>query len=178
MILIQNNLHLFPLYFDKSNGEKVPNIFKAMANSPALLESYLGFSNGMGQSSLSAALREQIALAVAKENSKIIARGIIEGNHPESKGHLECRGLILDTTAYIHSIPEIIARKRGTVITHEAAIGKISDKEISYLMTRKLTHDQAVTMIIRGFMDAGFMNLPSPVNKEVNHIIDLVAKAS
>ena len=32
MILIQNNLHLFPLYFDKSNGEKVPNIFKRKAN--------------------------------------------------------------------------------------------------------------------------------------------------
>lgn len=119
---------------------------------------------------------DMITRAVAKEDSKIIARGIIEGNHPESKGHLECRGLILDNTAYIHSIPEIIARKRGTVITHEAAIGKISDKEISYLMTRKLTHDQAVTMIIRGFMDVGFMNLPTPVNMEVNHIIDLVAK--
>lgn len=50
----------------KMNG--VPNIIGTMAHSPAVLKSYLGFSEAMGGSSLSPQLREQIALAVAGAN--------------------------------------------------------------------------------------------------------------
>ncbi len=39
----------------------------------------------------------------------------------------------------MQSIPELIATKKGVEITHEAAVGKISEKEITYLMTRKIT---------------------------------------
>jgi Fe-S cluster assembly scaffold protein SufB len=63
---------------------------------------------------------------------------------------LECRGLLIDDEALIQSIPELKARKRGAEITHEAAVGKISEKEITYLMTRKLSRDQVVSLIIRG----------------------------
>ena len=55
-------------------------------------------------------------------------------------------------------------RKKGVEITHEAAVGKISEKEIIYLMTRKLSRDEAVSMIIRGFMDVGIMGLPTNLN--------------
>jgi len=48
---------------------KVPNIFKLMANSPAVLESYLNFSGAMGNTTIDAKLREQIALTVSQTNS-------------------------------------------------------------------------------------------------------------
>ena len=43
-------------------------------------------------------------------------------------------------------------------------MGKISEKEITYLMTRKLSRDQAVSLIIRGFMDVGILGLPDVLN--------------
>jgi uncharacterized peroxidase-related enzyme len=46
-----------------------PNMTRVMANSPAVLEAYLGFSGSLGSGSLSAKLREQIALAVGQANS-------------------------------------------------------------------------------------------------------------
>ncbi len=46
----------------------VPNITRAMANSPAVLEGYLGLSGALGKGSLSAKNREQIALAVGQAN--------------------------------------------------------------------------------------------------------------
>jgi uncharacterized peroxidase-related enzyme len=46
----------------------VPNIMRTMANSPATLEAYLAFSNAMATGSLSAKLREQIALTVGEAN--------------------------------------------------------------------------------------------------------------
>jgi Fe-S cluster assembly scaffold protein SufB len=121
---------------------------------------------------------EMIARAIAREGAKIFARGRMEGNSSECKGHLECRGLIIDEESFIQAIPELIARKRGAELTHEAAVGKISEKEIVYLMTRKLSRDQAVSMIIRGFIDVGIIGLPPSINDEVNRIVDLVAEAS
>ena len=45
-----------------------PNIMRTMANSPAVLQGYLNFSNALGKGSLSPKLREQIALVVAQDN--------------------------------------------------------------------------------------------------------------
>lgn len=45
-----------------------PNLMRTMANSPAVLEAYLGFSNTLGHTSLSPKLREQIALTVGESN--------------------------------------------------------------------------------------------------------------
>lgn len=120
---------------------------------------------------------EMISRAIARKGSKIFVRGIMDGNSSECKGHLECRGLLLDSESRIHAIPELIARKEGAELSHEAAVGKISEKEITYLMTRKLTEDEATSTIIRGFMDASIMGLPQGLTEEINRIIDLTAEA-
>jgi Fe-S cluster assembly scaffold protein SufB len=110
---------------------------------------------------------EMVSRAIAREGSKMIIRGMIEGDNSECKGHLECRGLLMDDESFMQSIPELIARKKGVEITHEAAVGKISEKEITYLMTRRLSRDQAVSLIIRGFMDVSILGLPEALNAEI-----------
>ncbi|MGA2523667.1 MAG: SufD family Fe-S cluster assembly protein [Candidatus Bathyarchaeia archaeon] len=57
-------------------------------------------------------------------------------------------------------------------ITHEAAVGKISKKEITYLITRRLSRDQTVSLTIRGFIDVGILVLPEALNAEVKRIVD------
>jgi Fe-S cluster assembly scaffold protein SufB len=76
---------------------------------------------------------EMISRAIAREGSRMVIRGMIEGDNPSCKGHLECRGLLMDDKSFMQSIPELIAKKKGVEITHEAAVGKISENEISYL---------------------------------------------
>jgi Fe-S cluster assembly scaffold protein SufB len=120
---------------------------------------------------------EMVSRAITREGSKMIIRGMIEGDTSDCKGHLECRGLIMDDYSVMQSIPELIAKKKGVEITHEAAVGKISEKEITYLMTRKLTREQAVSLIIRGFMDVSILGLPEALNKEIKTIVDSSAGA-
>lgn len=120
---------------------------------------------------------EMVSRAIAREGSKMIIRAMVEGDNSECKGHLECRGLLMDNDSFMQSIPELIAKKKGVEITHEAAVGKISEKEITYLMTRKLSRDQAVSLIIRGFMDVGILGLPDELNKEIKKIVDASAAA-
>jgi uncharacterized protein len=121
---------------------------------------------------------EMISRAIAREGSKMIIRGLIEGGSADCRGHLECRGLLIDEEAFLQSIPELIAKKKGVEITHEAAVGKISEREITYLMTRKLSRDQAVSLIIRGFMDVSILGLPEALNAEIKRIVDASAEAS
>jgi Fe-S cluster assembly scaffold protein SufB len=120
---------------------------------------------------------EMVSRAISREGSKMTIRGLIDGADADCKGHLECRGLLIDDEAFLQSIPELIARKRGVEITHEAAVGKISEREITYLMTRKLTRDQAVSLIIRGFMDVGILGLPDALNAEIKRIVEASAEA-
>jgi len=52
-----------------------------------------------------------------------------------------------------------------------------SPREITYLMTRKLTRDQAVSLIIRGFMHVGTLGLPEALNAEIKRLVEASAEA-
>jgi hypothetical protein len=102
----------------------------------------------------------------------IIARGYIEGNAPEVKGHLECRGLILGEEGMIHAIPELKGTLAGIDLSHEAAVGKIAEEEVEYLMMRGLTRDEATATIVRGFLRVDIEGLPPQLNLELQRAIE------
>ena len=102
----------------------------------------------------------------------IIARGYIEGNAPEVKGHLECRGLILGGKGVIHAIPELKGTLAGIDLSHEAAIGKIAEEEVEYLMARGLTRAEATATIIRGFLRVDIEGLPPLLSAELQRAVE------
>ena len=116
--------------------------------------------------------------AICRKDSTLISRGTIEGNSSECRGHLECRGLLPDDEAVLEAIPILRATKMGAELSHEAAVGKLNEGEITYLMSRKLSEDQAVGILIRGFMDVSIMGLSPAIKEEIDKIVDLVADAS
>jgi Fe-S cluster assembly scaffold protein SufB len=101
----------------------------------------------------------------------IISRGYIEGNEPDVKGHLECRGLILGNAGSIHAIPELKGNRAGVDLSHEAAVGKIAEEEVEYLMARGLTKDEATATIIRGFLKVDIQGLPAMLNEEMQKAV-------
>jgi Fe-S cluster assembly scaffold protein SufB len=88
---------------------------------------------------------------VGGKDSKVLARSQIVADS-ESKGHLDCQGLLTDQKSEISLIPEIICKNKLAQITHEASIGKISPEQLNYLRTRGLTEKQATSLIINGFL--------------------------
>ena len=101
----------------------------------------------------------------------MLARGYIEGNAPDVKGHLECRGLIMKETGIIHAIPELKGTLAGIDLSHEAAVGKIAEEEVEYLMIRGLTRDEATATIVRGFLHVDIEGLPPQLNKELQEAV-------
>lgn len=113
---------------------------------------------------------EMISRAIAI-GGKVIARGYIEGNCPGVKGHLECRGLIL-ADGIIHAIPELKGTLAGIDLSHEAAVGKIAEEEVEYLMSRGLTRDEATAAIVRGFLRVDIEGLPPILADELQRAVE------
>ncbi|MEA1924363.1 MAG: SufD family Fe-S cluster assembly protein [Candidatus Altiarchaeota archaeon] len=120
---------------------------------------------------------EIISRVIAKEESMVTARGIIKGNTSPAKGHLECKGLLLDDSSIIHAIPELVGARKDVELSHEAAVGKIAEKEITYLMSRGLSRDDATSIIIKGFLDVDILGLPADLQRAVRDIVDKMADA-
>ncbi|MCD6548039.1 MAG: SufD family Fe-S cluster assembly protein, partial [Thermodesulfobacterium sp.] len=80
-----------------------------------------------------------------------IARGKIIAKAPKVKGHLECQGLMLSDEGIMRAIPELDSHFYDVELTHEAAVGKIAQEEVEYLMARGLSEDEATSLIVKGF---------------------------
>jgi hypothetical protein len=102
----------------------------------------------------------------------VYLRGDIIGEAEEVRGHLECRGLILGKKGMIYSVPELTAKLSDVDLSHEAAIGKIADEQIFYLMSRGLSEDEATSVIVRGFLNVDIKGLPPALDAEIKRIID------
>lgn len=118
----------------------------------------------------------EIVSRTISKGGKIIARGHIIGDAPDVKGHLECKGLMLSETGIIHAIPELEARYPNVELSHEAAIGKIAEEEVFYLMSRGLSRDEATSAIVRGFMEIEIKGLPEALKEAIDRTIEMAEK--
>jgi hypothetical protein len=114
--------------------------------------------------------RGEIISRAITTGGTIIAPGVIEGNAVPVRGHLECKGLILND-GVIHAIPELKGTKSGVELSHEAAVGKIAQEEIEYLMARGLDEDEATSTIVRGFLNVDIMGLPKELKESIDKTI-------
>jgi Fe-S cluster assembly scaffold protein SufB len=115
--------------------------------------------------------RAEIVARAISNGGKIISRGDLIGEVPNIKAHLECRGLLLGG-GLIHAIPELRGMVDGVEMSHEAAVGKIAQEEISYLMSRGLSEDEATSTIVRGFLSVDIPGLPAQLKAEIDRAID------
>jgi len=121
---------------------------------------------------------EIISRSIITDQATVIMRGRLIGRAAEARGHLECRGLLLSPSARSKAIPELEAVTEGAELTHEAAIGRISEEELNYLMARGFTEEEATSLIVRGFLDVGLDKMPRRLQASLRSILDTVAKLS
>ena len=115
--------------------------------------------------------RAEIVARAISNGGKIIARGHLIGKVPGVKAHLECRGLLLNG-GLIHAIPELEGDVDDVELSHEAAVGKIAQEEIAYLMSRGLSEEEATSTIVRGFLSVDIPGLPAPLKAEIDRAIE------
>ena len=117
--------------------------------------------------------RTEIISRAITTGGNIISRGYIEGNATDVKGHLECRGLILKNEGQIYAIPELKGNLAGIDLSHEAAVGKIAEEEVEYLMMRGLSRQEATATIVRGFLHIDIEGLPAELSEQIRQTITI-----
>jgi len=119
--------------------------------------------------------RAEIISRGISSGGSIIARGDLVGKVAGIKAHLECHGLILND-GFMQAIPELSGYVPGVEMSHEAAVGKIDQQEIEYLMARGLDEEEAISTIVRGFLNVDIEGLPADLKKKLDQTISETQK--
>ena len=102
-----------------------------------------------------------------------ISRGRIIAKAPKVKGHLECQGLMLSDKGIMRAIPELNSHFYDVELTHEAAVGKIAQEEVEYLMARGLSEDEATSLIVKGFLTVKIEGIPPALQAQIDKTLEL-----
>ncbi len=89
------------------------------------------------------------------------------------KSTVRCDALLLDDTSKTDTYPYMEINQEDATITHEATVGKIGDEQIFYLMSRGFSEEEALSLIVNGFMEPFTKELPMEYAVELNRLIKL-----
>jgi Fe-S cluster assembly protein SufB len=116
-----------------------------------------------------------ISKSVARGGGRTSYRGLIkveEGAH-HSKSTVKCDALLIDNISRSDTYPYVDVREDDVSMGHEATVSRISDDQLFYLMSRGLGEDEAMAMIVRGFIEPIAKELPMEYALELNRLIEL-----
>ncbi|MBP9749727.1 MAG: Fe-S cluster assembly protein SufB [Candidatus Pacebacteria bacterium] len=113
--------------------------------------------------------------SVSKDGGIANYRGLIKVSREAvgASASLVCDSLLLDSESEANTYPQVMNKQDDVTISHEATIGKIGDEELFYLQSRGLTRDDAVRMVIGGFVEPITQALPLEYAVEFNKLIEL-----
>ncbi len=107
-------------------------------------------------------------------------RGIvsIKKSATGSASNVECDALMVDNQSQSNTYPYMDVQTQDVEMAHEARVGKISEEQIFYLMSRGLDEETAVQMIVSGFIEPIVKELPLEYAAELNRLIELEMEGS
>jgi len=105
---------------------------------------------------------------------RIYQRGLMVGN-ARCRAHVDCAGMLLDSggDGLIQSIPGLKALHPEAQLSHEASIGKIAPEQVEYLQARGMEEREAISLIIRGFLEADIEGLGPELDARIAEIAEL-----
>jgi Fe-S cluster assembly protein SufB len=116
-----------------------------------------------------------ISKSVARGGGRTSYRGLVQVNKRahHSKSTVKCDALLVDTISRSDTYPYVDVREDDVAMGHEATVSKVSEDQLFYLMSRGLNEDEAMAMIVRGFVEPIARELPMEYALELNRLIEL-----
>ncbi len=103
---------------------------------------------------------------------------MVTKNAKNTKCGVNCDALLIDDNSISNTFPFMKIDTNKVDIAHEASVGKIGDEEIFYLMSRGLSEEQAMQMVVSGFIEPVVKQLPLEYAVELNKLIELEMEGS
>ena len=116
-----------------------------------------------------------VSKSVARGGGRTSYRGLvqIEEGAAGSSSSVKCDALLVDTISRSDTYPYVDVREDDVAMGHEATVSKVSEDQLFYLMSRGLSEDEAMAMIVRGFVEPIARELPMEYALELNRLIEL-----
>jgi FeS assembly protein SufB len=121
-----------------------------------------------------------VSKSISKDGGRAGYRGLVKV-YPGAYGSkcaVRCDALILDEYSRSDTYPTNEIEEEDVQITHEATVSKVSDEQLFYLMARGIKADEAMSMIVRGFIEPIAKELPLEYSVELNRLIALEMEGS
>jgi Fe-S cluster assembly protein SufB len=121
-----------------------------------------------------------VSKSISKDGGRTSYRGLVrveEGAYGV-KSHVRCDALILDEDSRSDTYPYMEIGEKDARIGHEATVSKVGDDQLFYLMSRGLSEQQAMSMIVNGFIEPVTRTLPMEYAVEWSRLIELNMEGS
>lgn len=121
-----------------------------------------------------------ISKSISKDGGTSVYRGLVRigKNAKGAKAHVECQSLMLDDRSHVDTIPIIEQFTPQSSVGHEATVGRIDEEQLFYLMSRGISRDEAIALVVRGFIEPIAKELPMGYAVELNRLIQLEMKGA
>ncbi|HJU97938.1 MAG TPA: Fe-S cluster assembly protein SufB [Jiangellaceae bacterium] len=116
-----------------------------------------------------------ISKSVARGGGRTSYRGLVQvmPRAEHSASTVKCDALLIDTISRSDTYPYVDVRTDDVSMGHEATVSKVSEDQLFYLMSRGLNEDEAMALIVRGFIEPIARELPMEYALELNRLIEL-----
>src|SRR4051794_37716066 len=116
-----------------------------------------------------------ISKSVARGGGRTSYRGLVQVQEgaSHSASIVKCDALLVDQISRSDTYPYVDVREDDVSMAHEATVSKVSDDQLFYLMSRGMEEDEAMAMIVRGFVEPIARELPMEYALELNRLIEL-----
>src|ERR1700710_593563 len=116
-----------------------------------------------------------VSKSVARGGGRTSYRGLVQVNKGAhgSRSSVKCDALLVDTISRSDTYPYVDIREDDVTMGHEATVSKVSENQLFYLMSRGMTEDEALAMVVRGFVEPIAKELPMEYALELNRLIEL-----
>ena len=121
-----------------------------------------------------------VAKSVARNGGRASYRGLVEIDEKahHSKSNVLCDALLVDKESRTDTYPYVDVRNDDVEMGHEATVTKVSEDQLFYLMSRGLEENEAMAVIVRGFVEPIARELPMEYALELNRLIELQMEGS
>ena len=121
-----------------------------------------------------------ISKSVARGGGRTSYRGLvqIQEGATGSKSSVRCDALLVDAISRSDTYPYVDVREDDASIGHEATVSKVGEDQLFYLMQRGMSENEAMAMIVRGFVEPIARELPMEYALELNRLIELQMEGS
>jgi Fe-S cluster assembly protein SufB len=121
-----------------------------------------------------------VSKSISKDGGRSSYRGLVrvEDGATGCRSHVQCDALILDEDSISDTYPYMEVGSRDAVVGHEATVSKVAAEQLFYLMSRGLTEEQAMSMVVNGFIEPVTRTLPMEYAVEWSRLIELQMEGS